>query len=145
VRNQFLFIFFFSLLINTQVGAEIKVYQDTDNTGTSKFERIGIIEKYLINLSETLKSMEEKVEANSQKLKKLEENISTLKEKDLKLLTSRIDEVALVKKKESKESEEIEKLKSDIVTMKNDDIEKMKTDLQALRSSLKQFEKEKGL
>jgi hypothetical protein len=94
-------------LIDQRASAEINIYQDTDNTGASKFERIGVIEKYLISLSGTLKSMEEKVDANSKKLKSLEESIGNLKDKDLKTLSTKVNEMAEAKKKETKDSRPI--------------------------------------
>lgn len=133
-KEIYLALFLFSGSIN----AEIKVYQDTDNTGTSKYERIGIIEKYLIDLSSTLKVMEVKLEANTLKLKTLSDVVTAMKDKDLKNLQ---DQMAEKKAAESKDPNkaEIEKLKADILSMKNDDIDKMKTDLDSLRFAIKQL------
>ncbi len=136
-KNIFLFIF----LLSTQVGAQIKIYEDTDNTGVNKLERIGIIEKYLIGLSQSLKSMEAKLETNTLKLKTIEENLGSIKDKDLKSIMAQLSEKTAAAAAPSKDAAEIEKIKADIMTMKNDDIEKIKLDLQALSSAIKELDK----
>jgi hypothetical protein len=134
-KTLFLFIFLFT----TKISAQIKTYEDTDNTGINKLERIGVIEKYLIGLSLSLKSMETKLEANTIKLKTMEDNINTIKDKDLKSISAQLSEKTAATP--SKDASEIEKIKADILTMKNDDIEKIKLDLQALSSAVKQLDK----
>ena len=134
-------IFWSLFLFITTAQAEIKVYQDTDNTGTNKFERIGIIEKYLIDLSQSLKTMEVKIDANALKLKTLEDVVSQIKEKDLKNIQAQLAEKKPAAKKEASSEGELEKLKADILTLKNDDIEKMKIDLDLLNRAVKKLEK----
>ncbi len=134
-------IFLFIFLLSAEVSAQIKIYEDTDNTGINKLERIGVIEKYLIGLSQSLKSMEAKLEVNTLKLKTMEDNINSIKDKDLKSITAQLSEKTSAAAAPSKDAAEIEKIKADIQTMKNDDIEKIKLDLQALSSAVKQLDK----
>lgn len=134
-------IFLFIFLLSSKVDAQIKIYEDTDNTGVNKLERISIIEKYLIGLSQSLKSMEAKLEANTLRLKTMEDNINSIKDKDLKSIMAQLSEKSEVKEAPSKDASELEKIKADILAMKNEDIEKIKLDLQSLSSALKQLQK----
>lgn len=123
-------------------SAEILAYESTDNTGINKKEQIDVIEKYLTNLSSTLKTMESKLDGNALKIKSLEEVVKVLKEQDLKKIQDQIGE----KKAEAPtpaatpNSEELEKIKADILAIKNEDIEKVQIEVRSLRSSLEQIQ-----
>lgn len=124
--------------------AEINVYQSTDNTGLNKREQIDTIEKYLTELSGSLKNMEAKLDANAMKLKTLEEVVKAIKDQDIKKIRDQLGQ----KKTEEKATaspgpttEEMEKLKADILTLKNDDIEKVQTEIRSLNSSVEEIQK----
>ncbi|MBC7714176.1 MAG: hypothetical protein H7177_12605 [Rhizobacter sp.] len=122
--------------------AEIKVYESTDNTGINKKEQIEVIEKYLTDLSGQLKNIEAKLEANTVKLKSLETNLSA-KDSDIKKIQ---DQMVVDKKTPAKtdgqkaEASEMEKMKSDILAMKNNDIEPLREDVNAMRFSIKNIQ-----
>lgn len=123
--------------------AEIKVYQSTDNTGINKKEQIETIEKYLADLGGVLQRMDEKIDASVLKIKNMEASILSIKENDLKKLQDQI----VPKKEEDKTAaqkvneEEMEKLKADILAVKNTDIEQLRLDINSLRFSVKNVEK----
>jgi hypothetical protein len=119
--------------------AEIKPDESTDDTGLNKKERIDAIESYLANMgtfTASIKNMETKLEESSKKLKALEETMKTIR-------GGQVSEVGALSDKKvtppvpSKEAAEIEKLKADILALKNQDIEKMKIDFQELREAVK--------
>ena len=118
------------LLYSSLCGADINVYRSTDNTGINKLERIEVIEQYLISLSTSLKSMEAKVEANTLKLGVLENSLKA-RELDIKNIQGQLTE----KKPAASgaESSELEKLKADILSIKNEDIERIRRDIQLLK------------
>lgn len=124
--------------------AQVKSYESTDNTGINKKEQIEVIEKYLADLSGTLKTMEAKLDANTIKLKALEDVVKAIKEQDLKKIQDQIGE-----KKEASTSgtpeakpntEELDKIKADILAIKNEDIEKVQFEVRALNSSIEQIQ-----
>lgn len=133
------------LLLATLFGpvkAEIKAYESTDNTGINKKEQIDVIEKYLTNLSGTLKNMEAKLDANTIKLKTLEDVVKAIKDQDIKKIQDKLGE-----KKEtppaatnSPTAEELEKIKADILAIKNEDIEKVQLEVRSLKSSVEQIQ-----
>ena len=116
--------------------AEIKPYQSIENTGLNKQERIEVIDKYLVDLAVSLKNMDSKLEENSKKLKSLEEVIKTIKDADQKKADALLGEKKTTLPLASKDLNEVEKLKSDILTLKNQDIEKMKIDFSELKDTV---------
>lgn len=127
--------------------AEIKIYQTTDNTGINKKEQIEVIEAYLKDLSGMLKTIEARVEADSQRIKTMEANISAIREQDIKKLQEQVTKVSTVAKDPANETaqqkanaEEMEKIKIDILTMKNNDIEPLREDIGMIRASLRNLQ-----
>ena len=70
----------FLILSFSCFASDIAPYQETDNQSMNKRERIGSIEKYLSNFSNTLKSMEDKIDIQSKQIKELQSDIQLLKE-----------------------------------------------------------------
>ncbi|MBC7538314.1 MAG: hypothetical protein H7281_05810 [Bacteriovorax sp.] len=116
--------------------AEIKTYQSIDNAGLNKQERIEVIDKYLVDLAASLKNMESKLDENSKKLKSLEDVVKVIKETELKKVEPQLGEKKTSPAVASKDLSETEKLKADILTLKNQDIEKMKIDFQELKDTV---------
>jgi chromosome segregation ATPase len=137
----------FLLLGSFSVHSEIRTYQSTDNTGENKYERINTVEKYLIDLSNSLKSMESKLDENAKKIQALDSTIKTIKDKQ----EAMIADSEAKKKKESKlgesktspaapdstEQSELDKLKADVLSLKNHDIERLKVNLEDLSDTVK--------
>lgn len=134
------------LSLSTNAIAEIKVYQSTDNTGLNKQERIEAVEGYLVDISKSLKTMESKLDENTKKMGILDSLIKSMgaqKAADEKLILEKASE----KKEEPKAAEavvidlgvlkDIEKLKIDVLALKNDDIEKLKINFQELNDTVK--------
>lgn len=117
--------------------AEIKPYQTIDNSGLNKQERIEVIDKYLVDLASSLKNMESKLDENSKKLKSLEEVVKVIKENELKKVEPQLGEKKTTPAVASKDLSETEKLKADILTLKNKDIEKMKIDFEELKDTVR--------
>lgn len=147
-------VLFFSIAISQLCYAEIKVYQSTDNTGINKKEQIDGIEKYLAELGNQLKKMEEKIDTSSLKLKSMESTIAVIREIDLKKIQEQLaPEKVPVKKATGNTSEvpnetasevaskdELEKLKADILAIKNNDVEQIRLDINGLKFSIKNIE-----
>lgn len=132
--------FFCVLLVSTlltfsgKLIAEIKPYQSIDNTGLNKQERIEVIDKYMVDLVSSLKNMENKLDENSKKIKSLEDSFKSMKAAEIKKA-----EVVLGEKKTPlpKDLSEMEKIKADILAMKNQDIEKLKINVDELSDTVK--------
>jgi TolA-binding protein len=124
------------LTVSSPAMAEIKSYQSIDNAGLNKKERIEVIDKYLVDLATSLKNMESKLDENSKKLKSLEDVVKALKEAELKKVEPKLGEKKITPPVASKDLSETEKLKADILTLKNQDIEKMKIDFQELKDTV---------
>lgn len=140
-----------SILLLSQIAgstafAEIKTYQSTDNTGLNKREQIDNVEKYLMELSGSLKNMEAKLDANALKIKTLEDVVKALKDTDLKKIQDQLGQkktetAATAQATPGPTMEEMEKLKADILTIKNQDIEKVQSDVRSLSSSVEYIQK----
>jgi hypothetical protein len=134
------FLIALSLCSLTSAHAEIKTYHLTENDGLNKKERIDNVENYLIDLSNSLHSMESKLDENAKKIKLLDEamkNIRIAEAKNVELnsdagkkLSSRLGE-------SKADGAEMDKLKADILSLKNQDIEKLKVNLQELSDTVK--------
>jgi DNA repair exonuclease SbcCD ATPase subunit len=125
----------FALLLSPLCNAQIEPYKSTDNTGINKLERIGVIETYLSNLSSALKNMESKIEANTLKLTSLENSLKN-KDEDIKKIQGQLGE----KKPVGPEMAELEKLKADMLAIKNEDIEKIRIQVQGLNYSVQSMQ-----
>ncbi len=126
--------------------AEIKIYQSTDNTGLNKREQIDNVERYLIELSGSLKNLEAKIDANAIKLKTLEDGVKAIKEQDIKKIQEQLgqkktDSTVASQVQPGPTMQEMEKIKADILTLKNDDIEKVQSDIRSLNSSVEYIQK----
>jgi hypothetical protein len=117
---------------STLCNAEIEVYKSTDNTGINKLERIGVIEAYLVNLSKAVNDMDAKLALNSVKLDTIQTSLK-LKEDDIKKIQEKLLEKSTAK---TPEMAELEKLKQDLLALKNDDIEKMRFQIQGLSNNM---------
>lgn len=131
------------VLFSLSCGAQVELYTNTDNTGINKLERINVIESYLQKLSGTLKSMEAKIDAQDLKLKSLEANVSAIKEQDIKRLETQIAQKREVKSEEKIAMEELEKLKADMVALKNDDIEGIAEQIRILKAGIDEIKYKK--
>lgn len=136
MRNLF-YLSLFSFVLCTRSMATISIYETTDNSGLNKQERIETMDKYLVELSASLKKMENKLEENSNKLKSLEDIVKIIKENQNKLVETSLGEKKVTPKTATKEISEIDKLKADILYLKNKDIEKIKMDFQELQETVK--------
>lgn len=129
-------------LLSLNAYTEINSYQSTDNTGLNKREQIETIEKYLIDLSGQLKKLEGKIEEHGEKFRALEKSIQEIKEN---ASVKKEDKQALKKIPEKENpadifSEELEKIKADVLSLKNKDIEVMGKNIRDLEFSLKNIQ-----
>lgn len=120
--------------------AEVPVYKSTENEGLNKNERIDSVESYLAKMATSLNGLESKLNENAKKLKDLEKLVLVLKEEQAKKIDSRLGEVKQPTPENptgKPEPSELEKIKADIMAMKNQDIEKLKTSLEELSDTVK--------
>lgn len=145
-KNTVFSIIIFGLSLTSPTFAQIKTYESTDNTGLNKREQIDNVEKYLMELSGSLKNMEAKLDANAMKIKALEDVVKALKDNDLKKIQDQLGQ----KKSESAETakatqgpttDDVEKLKADILVIKNQDIEKVQLEIRNLNSSVEYIQR----
>ena len=134
MQNFRVLFYSFLFIICGNLQAEISTYQSSDNSGQNKFERIEVIEKYLIDLSSTLKKMESKLDENSKKIKTFDEQIKSLKDKDQKIGNKELGESKIPN---PKDMSEVDKLKNDFLSLKNNDVEKLKKEFQELSDTVK--------
>lgn len=127
-------LFLSTFLSNFCTASEIKEYAITENTGLNKYERIGVVEDYLKNLSKTLQKIEQKVDKSSDSIKYIEKELASSKDEIQKLKSS------LSKASEIKVDDEIKALKDDIQVLKNNDLNVIKDDLYKLRTMLTNLE-----
>ncbi|MDO9182150.1 MAG: hypothetical protein Q7U04_07065 [Bacteriovorax sp.] len=121
--------------------AGVEIYQSTDNTGLNKQERIEAVEKYLIDLSNSIKKMESGMDDNSKKLKTLEDVVKTIKDNQDKLMIGSLGEKKPdLRDQTDKNTIEIDKLKTDIISIKNKDIEKLSIEFQVLLDAVKELQ-----
>jgi len=124
----------------SQVLAEIPGYSSTDNTGLNKKERIDAVETYLSNLTQSLTKLEQKLDENSKKLSDLDRVVNALKASEAKKVDSKLGEAKQPTPGNptgKPEPSELEKLKADVLALKNQDIEKLKTNLEELSDTVK--------
>ncbi len=126
----------------TYAESKIKTFEPTDN-GQNKRERIEYVENYVVDLVTTLRSMESKLDENAKKIKALDDVVKTIKDDLSKKETAKLGEQK-APAKESKEVKEIyqemDKLKSDILSMKNQDIEKLKIHFEELSETVRMLQ-----
>ncbi|AUN98195.1 hypothetical protein C0V70_08770 [Bacteriovorax stolpii] len=135
-----------TMALTTSTFAEIKTYQSTDNTGLNKKEQIDNLERYLMELSGSLKNMEAKLDANAIKIKTLEDIVKAIREQDIKKIQDQLgekktDSPAAAQAAPGPTMQEMDKLKADILTLKNEDIEKVQSDIRNLNSSVEYIQK----
>lgn len=124
----------------SEVSAEIPGYSSTDNTGLNKKERIDAVETYLSNLTQSLSKMEQKLDENAKKLADLDRVVSALKANEAKKVDSKLGEAKQPTPSNPSgkpEPSELEKLKADVLALKNQDIEKLKVNLEELSDTVK--------
>lgn len=131
------------LSLSINAVADIKVYQSTDNTGLNKQERIESVENYLIDLSKSLRAMEAKLDENAKKMGAIDSVVKAMavqKAAEDKLVLQKLGEKKLAAPTTTvapEEMNDLEKLKADILILKNDDIEKLKGDFQELNDTVR--------
>lgn len=120
--------------------AEMPVYKSTENEGLNKNERIDTVESYLAKMAKSLNGLEEKLNENSNKLKELDKVIKAIKDEQAKKVDSKLGEVKQPTPENptgKPEPSELEKLKADVLAMKNQDIEKLRSSLDELSDTVK--------
>jgi len=131
------------LSLSINAVADIKVYQSTDNTGLNKQERIESVESYLIDLSKSLRAMEAKLDENAKKMGAIDSVVKAIvaqKAAEDKMVLQKLGEkksAAPATTIAPEEMNDLEKLKADILILKNDDIEKLKGDFQELNDTVR--------
>lgn len=142
-RNLSILIGTFFVITSSFAQSQIPTYEATDNAGLNKRERIDSVEKYVIDLSSSLRSMESKLDENAKKIKALDDTVKGIKEELTKKEAAKLGEQK-APQKESKEVKEIyqelDKLKSDILSMKNQDIEKLKINFEELSETVRMLQ-----
>ena len=149
---------FSTLLFFSESWAQVKPYKEMDNEGMNRLERITGMEKYLSELAQTLMKMETKLSEFDVKFKNMDSQLAQIKDKDLKSLSSSIMELQEAKSEKNKKASsqssektselkpeeidaELEKLKKDILTLKNEDFEKIQLDINSLKFSVESIQK----
>lgn len=127
----------FIFATHSTVYAQVTAYESTENAGLNKKERIDAVEKYLADLAASLKKMEAKLDENSQKMKSLEDVVKAIKEAEAKKVEPKLGEQ---KAPNSKEKSEMDKLKADILAIKNQDIEKLKMNFEELSDTVRMMQ-----
>lgn len=122
---------------NFSIASEIKEYSITENKGLNKFERIGVVENYLVSLSQTLQKFESKLDKQDQNIKTLESKIEELKKVSLATSSGTKSGEKTTANLES----EIEMLKADILSLKNRDIDPLKNDVSDMSKILRNVER----
>lgn len=136
------------LSLSINAVAEIKVYESTDNTGLNKQERIESVESFLITLSKSLKTMESKLDENAKKLGTLDTLVKAMKaqkEAEDKLVQMKLGEKKAAPSSEAsggsspgdQDLSEVEKLKADLLVIKNKDIERLKMNFEELSDTVR--------
>lgn len=124
----------------SELPAEIPGYQSTDDTGLNKKERIDAVETYLSNLTKSLTKLEQKIDENAKKLSDLDRVVAVLKANEAKKVDSKLGEVKQptpANPTGKPEPSELEKLKADVLAIKNQDIEKLKANVEELSDTVK--------
>lgn len=120
--------------------AEIPGYQSTDNTGLNKKERIDAVETYLAKLAESISKLEQKLDENSAQIKNLEKAVKVFREEQAKKVDSKLGEAKVPTPGTPLEKtgpSELQKLKADVMALKNQDIEKLSKSLEELSDTVK--------
>ena len=117
MKNQHLVFSFLVFAFCSNLRADVQTYQTTDNSGLNKQERIEAVDKYLVDLSVSLKNMESKLAENSKKIQALDEAVKSIKGVEAKQADKELEE----KKSSSllKDLSELDKIKADIISLKN--------------------------
>ncbi len=121
----------FTLTLSANSFGGIQVFQTTDNTGLNKQERLDAIDKYLVGLSASIKNMEARLDENTKKIHEFDEVAKLIKGVDIKQASEKNQGSS------GKDLNEIDKIKNDILSLKNNDIEKIKINVQELTETIK--------
>lgn len=150
--NLLIFVFF-SLghaQSDTEVKEDPKVFKTTTEQGMSKFERLEYFDTYLKTISDTMKSLEIKIDENSKKIKSLDENFQKFKLENELAKNKKVPEVIIESKKSISKStsngieseknltanDEIAKIKQDIELLKVKDLGKLRSQINNLADTL---------
>lgn len=135
--------FAFTLLILFINSSYAETFEESENKGLNKAERLGLIEKHLVNLTREIKDLESKNAENSKTIKELDAVVKKYKEKEQKMVAETEASSAAEKNASDnlKINEELKKLKEDIMSLKNQDIDQMQELINALRFRLDSIEK----
>lgn len=134
-------IFFLLILFINSSFAEI--FEESDNKGLNKAERLGLIEKHLVDLTREVKDLESKNAENTKTIKELDAIVKKYKEQEQKV-NAETEASSAAQKNISdniKINEELKKLKEDVMSLKNQDIDQMQELINALRFRLDSIEK----
>ena len=134
-------VFFLIILFINSSFAE--TFEESENKGLNKAERLSLIEKHLVNLTREMKDLESKNTENSKTIKELDAVIKKYKEQEQKMIVE--NEASSAAQKNSSDNlkinEELKKLKEDVMSLKNQDIDQMQELINALRFRLDSIEK----
>ena len=138
VKTQVL-VLVFGVLCAFNLVAGVNIYKETENEGMDRYERFANIEKYLIEIGNSLNKLESRIESNAGAVKALELKVEAFQAAETKKseLKVKAEEKTLDGKKIE---EEMKKLKEDFISIKNKDIESMKTEIYDLKISQKILE-----
>lgn len=123
MRKFQLYLVFFILIQSTICSSEVKEYKTLDNSGLNKNERIESIDKYLLELSSSLKNMDSKLDENAKKLHSLEQVVNAMKVAEAKkvepLLGEKKSPLAITPKESQLKNPEFEKMKVEFKELKD--------------------------
>ncbi|NOT80700.1 MAG: hypothetical protein HOP07_17075 [Bacteriovoracaceae bacterium] len=133
----------FTLLILFINSTSAETFEESENKGLNKAERLGLIEKHLVDLTREVKDLEAKNAENTKTIKELDAVVKKYKEQEQKINAE--TEASSAAEKNTRDNlkinEELKKLKEDVMSLKNQDIEQMQELINALRFRLDNIEK----
>ena len=132
---------FFTL--SKSLYAEIGSFEENENKGLNKAERIGLMEKFLVSLPQEIKSLEAKIDENNKTIKALEASVKSMKDDSAKmnLEKAEVKEPSRSSGLSEKEAAEFKKLKEDFLALKNKDVEFVSSRLESFTIRLENIEK----
>jgi uncharacterized coiled-coil protein SlyX len=123
-------------------------YSSTDNVGLTKKQRIDSVETYLAKMASDINEIDRKFSEAQDKIKSMQKDLDALndfkksieaKKKEEEDALKEANDPKNIDKAKSKDKTELEKLKDDILALKNKDIEKLKLEMEYLREDMKNY------
>ena len=123
-------------------------YTSTDNVGLTKKQRIDSVETYLSKMASDINEIDKKFSEAQDKIKSMQKDLDALLEFKKMIEAKKKEEEEAQKeandpknkdKAKPKDKTELEKLKEDILALKNKDIEKLKMEMEYLREDMKNY------